>query len=96
MNIGYNEQGIDGKRNVLYRNFHEIGRDVYLVEISRTPKKIVILLFPNYEKPDEYISEFLTEKQASKLKHDVGELESATERLRSEVKLEGLKRKHES
>ena len=49
MNIGYNELGIENKRKVLYRNFHQISRRVYLVEISRNTKKIFILLFPNFE-----------------------------------------------
>ena len=55
MNIGYNDNGIDMTRQVLYRNFHLINDVVYLVEISRNPKKVYILLFPNFERPDEYI-----------------------------------------
>lgn len=55
MNIGFNENGIDMTRQVLYRNFHLINEVVYLVEISRNPKKVFILLFPNFERPDEYV-----------------------------------------
>jgi len=62
MKIGYNDYGIVNKRNVLYRNFHEIDNEVYLVEISRQAKKIFILLFPNYAKPEQYMIESLTEK----------------------------------
>jgi len=49
MCIGYNELGIEDKRHVLYRNFHKIQENVYLVEISRNKKKIFVLLFPNFE-----------------------------------------------
>ncbi len=49
--IGYNDYGIDQMRKVLYRNFHEISGQIFLVEISRDPKKIFIILFPNFEKP---------------------------------------------
>lgn len=62
MNIGFNELGIELKRQVLYRNFHQIGDQIYLVEISRNPKKVFILLFPNFEKPEEFLSEIMTEK----------------------------------
>lgn len=62
MNIGYNEKGIDMKRHVLYRNFHQIEDTVYLVEISRNPKKVFIILFPNFERPDENVQEVLTDK----------------------------------
>ncbi len=67
MNIGFNELGIDSKRKVLYRNFHEMSSKIYLVEISRDQKKVFILLFPDFDKPEEYISEVLTEKIAGKL-----------------------------
>ena len=46
---------IDEKRKVMYRNFHEITGVVYLCEISRNEKKVFILLFPNFEKPDIFI-----------------------------------------
>ena len=49
---------IDPKRKVMYRNFHEIGecfKVVYLVEISRNDKKMFVILFPNYEKPDMFL-----------------------------------------
>lgn len=62
MNIGHNEAGIEMSRQVCYRNFHQINDVVYLVEISRNPKKVFILLFPNFERPEEYIQEVLTEK----------------------------------
>ena len=55
MAIGFNESGIEMSRQVLYRNFHQINDTVYLVEISRNQRKVFILLFPNFEKPDEYI-----------------------------------------
>lgn len=62
MNIGFNTSGIDLKRQVLYRNFHKIEEQIYLIEISRNPKKVFILMFPNFERPDEYMSEILTDK----------------------------------
>ena len=62
MNIGHNDAGIDMTRQVLYRNFHMIAETVYLVEISRNPKKVFILLFSNFERPEEYIQEVLTDK----------------------------------
>ena len=55
MAIGFNESGIEMSRQVLYRNFHQINDVVYLCEISRNPRKVFILLFPNFEKPEEYI-----------------------------------------
>lgn len=70
MNIGYNELGVEPKRKVLYRNFHSINGRIYLVEISRNPKKVFILLFPNFEQPEEYLSEVLAEKVAMKLMSD--------------------------
>ena len=72
MNIGYNGNGIEQKRQVLYRNFHQIQDSVYLVEISRNPKKVFVLLFPNFERPDEYMHETLTDKQATKLMAECG------------------------
>ena len=74
MNIGYNNNGIDMTRQVLYRNFHMIGDTVYLVEISRNPKKVFILLFPNFEQPTEYMEELLTDKQATKLMAESGNI----------------------
>ena len=74
MNIGYSEAGIEMSRQVLYRNFHQIDDVVYLVEISRNPKKVYILLFPNFERPDEYIQEILTDKQATKLMSECGNI----------------------
>jgi hypothetical protein len=62
--------GIEPNRSVLYRNFHDISGKVYLVEISRTSKKVFYLLFPNYEKPNNYLMEGMTEKQAMKLMSD--------------------------
>lgn len=43
---------------------------IYLVEISRNTKKVFILLFPNFEQPEEYLSEVLAEKVAMKLMSD--------------------------
>ena len=74
MNVGYNENGIDMKRQVLYRNFHQIDEIVYLVEISRNPKKVFIILFPNFERPDDNIQEVLTDKQATKLMAECGNM----------------------
>ena len=74
MNIGFNDNGIDMTRQVLYRNFHLISEVVYLVEISRNPKKVFILLFPNFEKPEEYVQEVLTDKQATKLMSESGNI----------------------
>ena len=59
--------GIDVKRKVLYRNFHDVDGKIYLVEISRNTHKVFIILFPNFEVPDIYIFEIMTEKQAQKL-----------------------------
>jgi hypothetical protein len=56
--------GIDPKRKVLYRNFHNIEQKIYLVEISRNPLKVFILLFPNFEAPDIFLHEILHEKKA--------------------------------
>lgn len=70
MNIGFNEFGIEKKRKVLYRNFHNISGKIYLVEISRNSKKIFILLFPNFETPEVYLHEVIAEKIASKLMTD--------------------------
>lgn len=70
MNIGYNELGIQTKRAVLYRNFHEISGKVYLIEISRDKKKVFILMFENFEQPTKFIAEALSEKVASKLMND--------------------------
>jgi len=47
---------------VLYRNFHDISGMVYLVEISRNSKKVFIVMFPNYEKPDIFVHEALSDK----------------------------------
>ena len=62
--------GIDPKRKVLYRNFHDIRGTVYLVEISRNALKVFILLFPNFEIPDIFLSEIMPEKKAQKLMTD--------------------------
>jgi hypothetical protein len=67
MQVGYNEEGVPQKRHVLYRNFHQIPDDrgydhVYLVEISRSDRKVTILLFPNFETPEVFKSCIMTEK----------------------------------
>jgi hypothetical protein len=71
MQIGYNEDGISQDRQVLYRNFHQImddkGGHIYLVEISRSSRRVFILVFPNFEEPEVYKSCQMTEKQATKL-----------------------------
>eukprot|EP00347_Sterkiella_histriomuscorum_P013852 403363119 len=67
LNIGYNELGVDLTRQVLYRNFHQIERQIFLVEISRNAKKVFILLFPNFEQAETYLHCVLAEKQAQKL-----------------------------
>jgi hypothetical protein len=41
-----------------------------LIEISRDKKHIFILLFENFEQPNNFIGEKLTEKMASKLMND--------------------------
>ena len=64
--------GIDSDRKVLYRNFHEISGVVYLVEISRNKTKTIILLFPNYEKPDIFTLQSISEKIFMKLMSDNG------------------------
>ena len=63
----YAEHGIDPKRKVLYRNFHDIDGVIYLVEISRNALKVFILLFPNFEAPDIFLFESMAEKKAQKL-----------------------------
>lgn len=60
-------EGIDPKRKVLYRNFHDIDGKIFLIEISRNALKVFILLFPNFEAPDIYLSEIMAEKKAQKL-----------------------------
>ena len=64
------DAGIDPKRKVLYRNFHDINRMIYLVEISRSPKRIFIVLFPNYERPEIFVCDTLPEKTFQKLLTD--------------------------
>ena len=39
-----------------------------------TPKKVFILLFTNFERPDEYIKEVLTDKQATRLMAESGNI----------------------
>ena len=74
MQLGYTDTQIDPKRKVLYRNFHDVNGTIFLVEISRNSKKIFIILFENYERPDKFIHEILTEKQASKLMKECNNL----------------------
>jgi hypothetical protein len=62
--------GIDPKRKVLYRNFHDVEGTIYLVEISRNALKVFMLLFPNFEAPDIFIHEIIQEKKAQKLMLD--------------------------
>ena len=59
-------EGIDPKRKVLYRNFHSIDGKIYLIEISRNALKVFILLFPNFEAPDIFLSEIMAEKKSLK------------------------------
>ena len=68
--IGWNDHGIAGDRQVLYRNFHDISGKIYLVEVSRTNLKVFFILFPNFEKPKTFLFEGLTEKQSMKLMAD--------------------------
>ena len=56
--------GVDPKRKVLYRNFHDVDGKIYLTEISRNALKVFILLFPNFEAPDIYMVEIMSEKKA--------------------------------
>jgi hypothetical protein len=62
--------GVDRARRVLYRNFHDIARVVYLVEISKNEQKMFICLFPNFEKPALFISQVLSYKIGQKLLTD--------------------------
>ena len=64
------DAGIDPKRKVLYRNFHDINGMIYLVEISRVPKKVHVLMFPNYERPEIFVCDTLPEKTFQKLLTD--------------------------
>lgn len=61
---------IDPKRKVIYRNFHDISGVVYLCEISKNDKKVFVILFPNFEKPDIFINDCLSEKIFHKLLAD--------------------------
>jgi hypothetical protein len=70
LKIGFNEHGVKDKRKVLYRNFHEIGGKIYLVEVSRSKLKVFVLLFENFENPTNFIIEVLQEKVAHKLLQD--------------------------
>ena len=63
----FNQCSIDPKRKVLYRNFHDVQGKIYLVEISRNALKVFILLFPNFEVPDIFLHEVMSEKRAQKL-----------------------------
>lgn len=56
----------------MYRNFHDVSGNVYLVEISKLKYKVFIILFENYANPDLFIAEALPEKLAYSLmaKHD--------------------------
>lgn len=65
--IGFNTVGMDETRKVLYRNFHEISDNCYLVEISRNKTKVFLCLFENYATPDVFIVEALPEKLAFSL-----------------------------
>lgn len=65
------EAGIDPKRKVLYRNFHDISGMIYLIEISRNAKRIFIVMFPNYERPEIFVCDTLSEKIFQKLLTDV-------------------------
>ena len=65
------ETGINPKRRVIYRQFHDINKTIFLVEICRSSKKILILLFPNYERPDLYICDTLPEAAFDRLLEDV-------------------------
>jgi hypothetical protein len=64
LDVGYNEYGMDSERKVLYRNFHEIDAQVYLVEISRNKTKVFVSLFIDYEVPEQFIVQVLSEKLA--------------------------------
>ena len=66
----YESTGIDPKRKVLYRNFHDIDGTIFLVEISRNALKVFIILYPNFEAPDLFLSEIMAEKKAQKLMTD--------------------------
>lgn len=70
LRIGYNQHGAPDKRAVLYRNFHEIDRHIFLVEISRTDRKVFAILFPNFEEPTVHLSQSLPVKVAYKLMAD--------------------------
>lgn len=63
----HEQRGVDPKRKVLYRNFHQIEGTIYLVEISRNALKVFVLLFPNFEAPDIFLCEVMAEKKAQKL-----------------------------
>lgn len=64
LDVGYNEHGMDTERKVLYRNFHEIDGQVYLVEISRNKTKVFVSLFVDYEVPEQFMVQVLSEKLA--------------------------------
>jgi len=66
----YAHHGVDPKRKVLYRNFHDVDGTIYLVEVSRNALKVFVLLFPNFEAPDIFLCEIIAEKKAQKLMTD--------------------------
>lgn len=70
LNIGQQNPQLDPKRKVLYRNFHEINCNIYLVELSRNKQKVFILLFPNFEQTDNFLFEILPQKLACKMMRD--------------------------
>ncbi|CDW82974.1 UNKNOWN [Stylonychia lemnae] len=70
MALGYNDYAIDQTRQVLYRNFHQIDHQIFLVEISRDPKKVFFIIFPNYEKPEINQIVVMAEKQAIRLMNE--------------------------
>ena len=65
------ETGINPKRKVIYRKFHDINQTIFLIEICKSSKQnIVILLFPNFERPDLYICDTMPEAAFEKLLDD--------------------------
>ena len=65
--------GIDNDRKVLYRNIAEIGdlKSSFLVEISKSKKKLFILLMDPTDKSKKIIHESLSIKIGEKLLIDV-------------------------
>ena len=67
LNIGFSEIGACPERKVLYRNFHEVSGQMYLIEISKHLCRLFVHLIPNFETPKINLQMFLPMKVAIRL-----------------------------